>query len=57
MSLGQIDNVDVVPQAGAVRGRVVIAKDAQALSLAYGGLGDERYEIVRNSPRKLSDKG
>ncbi len=56
MCTGQIDDVDEVPQAGAVRGRVVVAKDVQALPAACSGLGDVRHQVVGDSARKLSDQ-
>ena len=40
MSLGQIDHVDVVAHAGAVGGGVVVAEDAQLLTLAHSHLGE-----------------
>ena len=57
MSLRQIDDIDIISQAGAVFGRIIVSKDAQALTLTDGCLGDERNEVVRNPTRKLSDKG
>ena len=56
MGFGQIYDVYVVAQAGPVRGRVVIAEDAQALPFANGGLGDERDKVVGDSARKLADE-
>ena len=54
VGLCKVNYVDIVPQAGAVRGRVVVAEHRQALSLAYRGLGDERYKIVGHSPGQLT---
>ena len=56
MSLGQIDDIDVISETGAVLGRIVVSEDAQSLAFTDGCLGDERYEIVRNPSRKFSDK-
>ena len=57
MGLGQVDDVDVVAKAGAVRGRVVVSEDGEALTLADGSLGDERDEVVGHSAGQLADKG
>ena len=57
MGLGEIYYIYIVPQAGAVRSRIVVAEDRQALSLADGRLRDERHEVVRHSARQLADKG
>ena len=57
MSLGKIDNIDIITQACTVLSRIVISEDAQALSLADRCLGDEWHEVVRNSTRKLADEG
>ena len=56
MGLGEVHDVDVVAEACAVFGRVVVAEDAQALALADRGLGDERNEVVRHTARKFADE-
>ena len=56
MCLGKVHDVDIVPQTGAVRSRVVVAENAQAGAFAYCSLGDERHEVVRHSAWKFSDE-
>ena len=57
MGLGEVHDVNVVPLAGSVRSRIVIAENAQALPLADGSLGDERHQVVGHASRKLSYQG
>ena len=57
MSLRQIDDVDIVAQAGSVGRVVVVAEHGKALLLPYGRLGDERHEVVGHSAGKLADQG
>ena len=57
MSLCKVHYIDVIPEACSVLGRIIIAEDAQTLTLADCGLRDERNQIVRNSARKLTDEG
>ena len=45
MRLGQIVHVDVVADAGAVRGRVIRAEDHELLELAVGCLERTRDEV------------
>ena len=51
VTVGQIHYVDVVAHAGAVFGRVVVAKNRQRLATAYRYLGDIRHQVVRNALR------
>ena len=44
--VGEVDDVDVVAHAGAVRGGVVVAEDAEAGAFADGNLGDVGHEVV-----------
>ena len=55
MALGEIDDVDVVPQAGAVRGVVVSAEDHELFTPAHSHLGDERDQVIRDALRVLAD--
>ena len=57
VGLGEVHDVDVVAQAGAVLGGIVVAEDAEAGALADGGLGDERDQVVRDAARELADEG
>src|ERR1700722_6934371 len=54
MCLGQVRNVNVVPDAGAVRGGVVLAKDLDVLSPAESDVKNKRDQVrlrlVRLSP-------
>ena len=52
---GEVDDVDVVADAGAVGGVVVVAEDLQLLPAADGHLGDERHQVVRDALRVLTD--
>ena len=55
MTLGQIHHMDVVPDAGAVVGGVVVAEYAQLLELAHGNLGDIGHQVVGNAVGILAD--
>lgn len=57
MCLCKVYDVDVVTKTCAVLGRVVVAEDAEALTLADGCLGDERDEVVRNASWEFADEG
>ena len=54
--VGQIGDVDVVAHAGAVGGRVVIAKDVNLLQLADSDLGDVGHEVVGDAVGVLADE-
>ena len=56
MRLRQVHDVDIVPQAGPVRGRVVIAEHREAFAFADGGLGDEGHQVVGHAARQLADQ-
>ena len=56
MSLGEVDDVDVVAQAGAVGGVVVVAEHADLLELADGDARDERHEVVRDAGGIFADE-
>ena len=56
MAFSQIDDVDVVTHAGAVRGVIVVAEDGQLLAAADGDLRDVGHQIVRNAVRILTDQ-
>ena len=55
MALGKIHHMDVVPDAGAVGGGVVVAVDAEILPAAHSHLGDEGHQVVRNAPGVFAD--
>ena len=57
MGLGEVGYVDVVAEACAVGGGVVVAEDAEALALANGGLGYEGDQIVGHAAGKFADEG
>lgn len=52
----QIDNVNVVAHAGAIRRRVIVAPDLQLLAPADGDLGDEGHQVVRDALRVFADQ-
>ena len=57
MSLGEVDDVDVVADAGSVGGIVVITEDTELLADADSGLGEVRDEVLGNAIGHLSDDG
>ena len=54
VTLGQVDHVDVVAHAGAVRGVVIVAVDLNGLQLTNRDLGHVRGEVCRNALRILA---
>ena len=57
MSFCKVYDVDIVPEAGPVRGGVVVPENRKTFPLSDCGLGDERNQIVGHSAGKLADKG
>ena len=55
MALGQIHNMDIVSDAGAVMGVIVIAVDAQEFPAADGNLGDVRHQVVWDTTGIFTD--
>ena len=51
----EVDDVDVVAYAGAVVGVIVVAEDAEFLTLAYGHLGDVGHEVVGDAVGVFAD--
>ena len=49
MAQRQVDYVNIVAYARAIRRGVVVAKHGQALAVAHSHLGDERHHVVRNT--------
>ena len=56
MAFRQIANVDVIADARAIDGRVIIAINAQSLKLSDRDLGDIRHQIVRDAVRILPEE-
>ena len=56
MCFGEVDDVDVVAEAGAVGRIIVIAETAQTLSDAGGGLCHIREEVVGHAAGRLADR-
>ena len=56
MAAGQIHDMNVVAHAGAVRGRIVVAKDMDLLQLADSDLGDVGHKIVGDAVGILADQ-
>src|SRR5450830_24949 len=52
----QVDHVDVIAHAGAVRSRVIAAIHGQLLTLAAGHLGDVGHQVVGNAVRGFTDQ-
>ena len=55
MGLGQVADVEVVPDAGAVRGGVVVSEDRQRPPQSGHGLSQEGHEVGRRAKGQLSD--
>ena len=55
VALGKVHDVDVVPDAGAVGGGIVVAEDDQLLPDAAGRLGDEGHQVVGDAVGRLAD--
>jgi hypothetical protein len=45
MRIGEVDYMDVIAQAGAVRRSVVVTKDRDMVALAQGNLQDKRNQM------------
>ena len=56
MSLCEIHDINIVPQACAILGRIVISEYAQAFALSDCSLGDERDQIVRDTAWQFPDQ-
>ena len=56
MALGQVHHVDIVPDAGAVRGVIVISVDMDFFQLAHGDFRNIGHQIVGNAVGVLSDE-
>lgn len=54
---GQIDDVDVVADAGAVGRRIVVAEDAQAFADPGGGLRHIGDQVLGTPLGRLADQG
>ena len=53
---GEIHHVDIVAHPGAVRGRIVVAKDPQLLELAHADLTDVRQQVVGDAVGIFTDE-
>ena len=53
---GQVYHMDVVPDAGAVGGGVVIAVDMELFQLAHGHLSDVGHQVVGDAVGVLADE-
>ena len=56
MAAGQVHDMDVVADAGAVGGGVVIAEDMDLFQLAHSHLGDVGHEVVGDAVGVLADE-
>ena len=56
MAIYQVHDMDVVADAGAIRGIVVITKYAKEGALTVGDLGDVRHEVVGDAVGALTNK-
>lgn len=56
VALGEIEDVQVVPDAGAVGRGVVVTEDLEPiLDTAHSDLGEQRQEVARATDRVLAD--
>ena len=56
MPTGQILNMDVVPNASPIRGRIVTPKHPKLLPLPYSNLCHKGYQVIGNAGRVLAHK-
>ena len=56
VTLCEVDNVDIVAHAGAVRSGVVVAGNCEHVALAGSLIEHNRHKVVRNSVGILADK-
>src|SRR5271165_345588 len=56
MSRGQIRDMDIVSDTGAIRCVVIAAKNVEAFAPSNRNLGNERNEIVRNALGIFADQ-
>ncbi|MNP34809.1 hypothetical protein D3C76_1281160 [compost metagenome] len=51
VTVGEIHHMNVVANAGAVRGRVVVAEHRQRITTAYCHLGNVRHQVIGDTLR------
>ena len=56
MAFGKVHHMNVVPDAGAVGGGIIIAEDGELFQFADSYFGHIRHEVVRNAGRILTDQ-
>ena len=56
MAPGQVRHMDVVPNAGAVGGVIVITEDVQMIPPTHGYLRNEGHQVVGDAPGILADE-
>ena len=56
MALGQIDDMQIVAAAGAVRCGIVVAEDRQLVQLTGRHAGDIGHEVVRDTVRVIAEQ-
>ncbi len=56
MALGEVDDVDVVAEAGAVGGCVIVAEDIKLGEFAGGNFHDVGYEVVGDTVGVLAEE-
>ena len=57
VSFGEVDDIDVVANTGAVGGVVVVTEDAEFLADADGSLREEGDEVLGNAVGHLTNNG
>ena len=56
MAQGQVYHMEIIPNAGAVGGGIVIAVDGQMIPLTDGNLGDIGHQVVGNAVGCFADQ-
>ena len=56
MTFGKVYDVDIIPDACAVFGGIVIAEHIEVVELAYGNLWDIGHEVIGNTVGVLTDE-
>ena len=56
MAIGQVNHMDIIPDAGAIRSGIIIAENGELFQLAYGHLGDIGNKVVGNAGGILANE-
>ena len=56
MALGQVNDMDIIPDAGTIGRRIIIAENGELFQLADSHLGDEGNKVIGQAGRILTDE-